>query len=117
MIIVDDHVPSYERCPLHFLGMVKDGGKKITTISNNLPAGAKVWRNHLSWSSKINLAERQEKWSFVDWKLLAEYFQDKDDQKLRKRYSCLVSKLLWSLVRWRLLLRIQERSALIERVI
>ena len=80
LLIVDDHVPSYERCPLHFLRMVKDGRKKVATISNNLPAGAKDWRNHFSCSSKICLAERQEKWSFVDdWKILAEYFPDQDD--------------------------------------
>ena len=66
--------------------MVKDGRKKVTTISNNLPAGAKDWRNHFSCSSKICLAERQEKWSFVDdWKILAEYFPDQDDHQLPER--------------------------------
>ena len=59
LLIVEKHVPSYERCSLYFLRMVKDGRKKVATINNNLFAGAQNWGNHFTWNSKVCRVECQ----------------------------------------------------------
>ena len=59
LLIVEKHVPSYERCSLYFLRMVKDGRKKVATINNNLFAGAQNWGNHFTRNSKVCRVECQ----------------------------------------------------------
>ena len=73
-------------CPLHFLGMVLDGRKKVATKNNHLSLGAQSWRDHLSCSPKVCRTKCQEMWSLVsEWETLTEYFSDYDDHQIPER--------------------------------